>query len=235
MGEGRERPQPSRAAVCVCVCLRRVCLSVPIGFVRRSPHASLAEASSPLSSAMNFFAALTRRDSFMRTILLRTILRQYEPSSLGCTTVTSPVSSSYSSSACSLPDWSAHSAPSLTLALNTAPAELLDAAVDEALRKTPDAEIKELADETTEFAAQRMVREPGQYGPTTPMMAGKSEAVVERWFESSATAVGAGAAKAAKALLIAPGITGFNRTLVDAGGHTSLMAPAGAPWAQPDW
>merc|ERR1719487_2697514 len=45
--------------------------------------------SSPVFSCIHFLAALARRCSFMRCILLRTILRQYEPSSLGWMTVTS--------------------------------------------------------------------------------------------------------------------------------------------------
>merc|ERR1712146_351178 len=60
-------------------------------------------------SFIHFVAALTRRCSFMRCILLRTILRQYEPSSLGCTTVTSSLSSEYRMSACS---FDSHAAPS---------------------------------------------------------------------------------------------------------------------------
>ena len=45
---------------------------------------------------MNFFAASTLRFSRVRYILFRTTLRQYVPSSFGCTTVTSELfSSSY--------------------------------------------------------------------------------------------------------------------------------------------
>merc|ERR1719453_2047069 len=80
------------------------------------PHdESTCPSFSPISSSSHFLAAFTQRDSFIRTILLRTILRQYEPSSLGCTTVTSFESSSYRISACSTTSLAlsdAHSAPS---------------------------------------------------------------------------------------------------------------------------
>merc|ERR1719199_1644555 len=69
-------------------------------------------------SRANSLAAFSRRFSCMRTILLRTILRQYEPSSLGCTTVTCLVFMSYMTTACSriTPALTAHSAPSMPTA-----------------------------------------------------------------------------------------------------------------------
>ena len=60
--------------------------------------------------------AWRRRFSFMRIILLRTILRQYEPSSFGWITVTAPDSSSTSRTACSSGSTSAQSAPSIPTA-----------------------------------------------------------------------------------------------------------------------
>ena len=61
------------------------------------------------------------RISFILTILFRTIFRQYDPSSLGCTTVTTFVFLSRRTTACSLtsPAREAQSAPSIPSSLST--------------------------------------------------------------------------------------------------------------------